>query len=410
MKSEKTLVVLSANELVTISTYATWRLQMTVIVTIFMLLFGLIPSLQAGTPGPGGQPAPIVAVGDVTEQDDIEMRRYVGQVTSPSAVNLVARVSGELGSLGFREGSIVQAGDVLFSIDQVRYIASVKSAEAKIAEQKARVIYSDNENTRNQNLYTNSVISQSTLESTKSDLEAQQAALDAAEAALVTARDDLKNTTIVAPITGKIGAALVTPGNYVTPSSGTLATIVQVDPLRVIFAMSNRDFLARFGSEEQLKSRASIKLKLSDDSEYEFAGSVEFIDNQANRHTDSVLIYTSFPNPRGKLLPGSTVTVSLARRGDVRVAAVPASAVMHDNRGDYVYVVGDGNVVERRNVVLASSNTQNQTIRSGLTPGEQVIIDGMHKTRPGGKIVPVYEQPVLAADHGVNQDKVSIGG
>lgn len=354
-----------------------------------------VQTICAGESGGSGSGAPqqlppYVTVSDVVAVDDVEVRRYTGQVTSPSSVNLVARVTGELGALGFREGDVVRPGEVLFNVDPVRYEAAVKSAEAKVAEQKARLAYARNQHERNQQLYNQKVVALSTAESVQSDFEVEQAALDAAEAALVTARDDLEHTRIVAPIGGKIGPALISPGNYVTASSGILATIVQTDPLRIAFSLSSRDYLARFGTEDNLKTRASLRLRLADDSEYEREGTVEFIDNHANRATDTVQVYARFANPDGRLIPGSTVTVLLSRRSDNQVAAVAPSAVMHDKQGAYVYVVGDGNTVERRAVTLAGADATTQRIASGLKPGERVVIDGMHKTMPGGVIEPDY--------------------
>lgn len=348
-------------------------------------------------------PAPFVTVGKVSEAESIETKRYTGHITHHASVNLVARVSGELLRLGFKEGDNVRQGQVLFELDPVRYEAAVKNAEAKVAESKARLAYAEISFNRNQALFEKKATSKDVMDSAESEQDAVRAALAAAEATLITNKDDLKNTVIVAPITGKIGVATFTEGNYITPSSGNIATIIQLDPLRVGFAMSNRDFLSMFGNEEKLKENALIRLRLADDSIYEREGKVEFIDNQAHQRTDSIQVYASFENPDGKLIPGSTVTVLLSRRTGERLPAVLPSAIMHDAKAPYVYVVDGNNRVERRNVELGAYTNRTQIVKSGIKTGEFIVVDGTHKAMPGMIIEPDY----VGADWDVAKQEVA---
>ena len=352
-------------------------------------LFLAAAGLSAGERGgPGAAPAAFVTVGHVTEAPNVETKRYTGHVASSSSVNLVARVSGELLKLGFKEGDYVQKGQVLFELDPIRYEAEVKNIEAKIAENKARLVYAELSHKRSVELFQQKAASKDSMDSTESEYNAVKAALMASEAQLVTTKDDLENTRIIAPINGKIGVAQYTEGNYLTPNSGTIATIIQIDPLRVNFSMSNRDFLSMFGNERVLKEKARIRLRLADDRIYEEEGQVEFVDNRANQSTDSIQIYAAFANPDGKLIPGSTVTVLLSRQNGVRLPAVTPSAVMHDAQGAYIYIVDGENKVERRDVVLGSMSGQLQLLQAGAQPGETIVTDGMHKTMPGAVIRP----------------------
>lgn len=361
-------------------------MKLRIMVCAFIFAFGVAAA------GEGmGQPAPFVAVGRVTEADSVETKRYTGQVASSSQVNLVARVSGELLDLGFQEGDMVEAGQVLCELDPVRYEALVKSAEAKVAQAEARLSYAEISFNRANDLYHQKAGTKDTMDGARSEYDACRAALLAAQAELITARDDLKNTRIVAPIRGKIGVTKFTRGNYLTPSSGTIATIVQVDPLRVSFSMSNRDFLSMFGTEAELKANADIRLRLADDRLYPRGGNVEFIDNHANARTDTVQIYVKFDNPDGILRAGSTVQVMLTRRDGSKMPSIAPSAVMHDSKAAYVYVVTDDNRVERRDVELGPGTAGTQLIRSGVKPGELVVVDGTHKTRPGGTIQPDHQ-------------------
>ncbi len=358
---------------------------------IFTLLAaGALHAAPGG--GPPQRPVPAVTTGKVVEADDVESRRYSGLVLSPAVVQLVPRVSGELLEIGFKDGDFVKKGQMLYKFDPIRYEAEVKSAEAKIAECRARLEYAQNNYDRTHTLYSKQATSKDSMENTLSALEAFKSAMRAAEAALITAQDDLKNTVIYAPMDGLIGVTNYTPGNYITPNSGVLCTINQIAPLRVRFAMSNRDYITLFGSLESLKSEANIALKLADDSRYEEAGAVELIDNEANRQTDTIQIFARFPNAGRKLLPGSTVTVLLTKNTGVRLPAVRPSAVMHDSYDAYVYTLDAENQVVRRDVKLGSDLGDLILIKSGLKSGETVIVDGTHKVMPGEKVAPVAQE------------------
>lgn len=356
----------------------------TVLLVVFMAV-----GARAGE-GPGAEVA-LVTVGKVTEAENVESRRYTGHVISSSKVTLVARVSGEIIRLGFKEGENVEKGQVLCELDPIRYEAEVKNAEARVAENQARLSYAEISYNRNRELFQQKATSKDTMDSSESEHNAIKAALLASEAQLITTKDDLKNTRIIAPISGKIGLLNYTEGNYITPNSGTIATIIQMDPLRVNFSMSNKEFLSMFGTEENLKKLAQVRLRLADNSVYAHDGAVEFIDNQVNHSTDTVQIYAAFANPEGVLIPGSTVTVIVSRRNGGKVPAVMPSAIMHDSRSAYVYVVDGENKVERRDVVLGGTTNALQLLRDGVKPGELVVIDGMQKTVPGAIIEPDFQ-------------------
>ncbi len=334
------------------------------------------------------QPVPVVAVGLVEEVEDVEARRYTGQIVPILSVDLTPRISGEILDVAFEEGDRVQTGTVLYQIDSIRYEAAVKKAEAEVAECKTKVAYALVTYQRSQGLLEQKAISRDTFDNDKSNYEAALAAVQAAEAGLVTARDDLENTRIIAPITGKIGVTAYSRGNYVTPSSGVLVAIVNTDTLRVRFSMSSRDYLDMFRNETTLKQKAAVRLRLADDSLYELAGTVDLIDNRADGRSDTVTIYARFDNPEGILIPDGTVTVLLSKINGGTIPAVAPSAVMHDATSSYVYIVDPDYTVERRNVELGVSGSLVQYVKSGLAAGETVVIDGMQKAFPGRRVEP----------------------
>ena len=338
-------------------------------------------------------PVPTVEVAPVMEQQAFQSRRYTGQLLSPSSVSLVARVSGEMLSQGFAEGDYVEAGQLLYQLDDVRYDALVKAAEASIAGTEAHLRYSKANYERVKNLYEKNVDTLDSMESALMNYQNDEAQLASARASLITAKDDLKNTKILAPISGKIGLTSYTVGNYLTPSSGVLATIVQLDPIRLSFSVSNRDFLTLFGSEKALRENAVIRIRLADGSLYPQEGTFEFLNNEANRSTDTIALYASFPNADHTLLPGSAVTVLLSQKMSVTNCAVIPSAIMNDASTAFVWVVDEQNVAHRRNVVLGSADANVQLVTSGLSAGEKIITEGTHKVMMDGQTVnPVDRQ------------------
>ena len=353
-----------------------------VLATLSLPIFAQMPGAMKQT----------VGVAAVEEVSNVQSRRYTGQVVAQAEVNVVPRVSGEILKLGFKDGDYVKKGQLLYTIEKTQYEAAVKQAEANIAESKARLEYAESSFDRNQMLYEVNAASKDTMESTKSAVDALKAGLAAAEAGLVTAQENLKYTDITAAIDGLVGVTKFTAGNYITPSSGSLLTIIQMQPIRVRFSISMADFLSGYGSLTALKQNGQVTLKLADGSEYKDGGTIEFLNNEANMKTDAVQVYASFPNADMKLIPGSTVTVTLSKKSGDKMPAVPPSAVMHDAQTSFVYVVGEGNKIERRVIELGDMTKTHQLVQSGLKAGEKVVYQGTHKVMPGDEIVPAAEQ------------------
>ena len=328
-------------------------------------------------------PTPTVESAVVGRHQSFQSRRYTGQLLSPSSVSLVARVSGEMLSLGFADGDYVKAGQLMYQLDDVRYDAAVQVAEANIARCEAALRYSKANYERIQNLFDKQVSTQDALDAALMAYQTDVANLASAKAALITAQDDLKNTKIVAPIDGKVGLTKYTVGNYLTPSSGVLATIVQLDPIRLSFSLSNRDFLELFGTEKKFAEDAVLKIRLADGSVYAHEGVFEFLNNEANRSTDTLSFFVKFANPDLVLVPGASVTVLLSKKTSVEQCAVVPSAIMADNDSAYVWVLDDANTAHRRNVVLGSSDGNVQLIAEGLEAGERIISEGTHKVMDG---------------------------
>lgn len=341
---------------------------------------------QAG-PGQGGGAMKVrVPVGEVTEAEDTIANEYVGLLVSKEVVKVVPQVSGELLEVSFEDGSRVKGGQVLYRIDDIRYRAAVKSCEAKVAEAKAKLAYGKSNLARTKTLFDKEVTTLDSYESVRSETEALAAQVSSAEAALVTAQEDLRRCVITSPIDGMVATTNVTRGNYVTAAGASLVTVFQMDPIRVRFSVSSRDFLSFGGKLEELQKGWECTLTLADGKPYGKPGRLELVNYEANRNTDTVQLFALFENPDFRLLPNSTVTVSFARKTGRRLPAVPVTAVMHDRDGAYVWQLdGEGKAV-KRHVALGAERGGLQLVLSGLSVGDRVVSDGTHKVMAGAVI------------------------
>jgi len=339
--------------------------------------------------GAGGKVMKItVPVEVVEERNDVESNSYTGIVLPLQMVKIVARVSGELLEVGFKDGSSVKKGQMLYQLDNVKYLAAVKKSEAQVEYCKATVNYAQKSFDRDNKLFAKAMISLDDWENSQSTLHTNQASMSSAEADLISVREDLRNCSISAPIDGIVATTNYTVGNYLTPSSGTLVTILQINPVRVRFAISNRDFLSLFGSFDNLQEKGRITVVLADGSLYPREGRIELMNMEANRNTDTVQIFALFDNPEHQLIVNSTVAVNLTRKNAKKLPAVPPSAILHDSRGAYVWLLDDKSMVEKQYVTLGNTDGSTQMILSGLKVGDSIVTDGTHKVMDGREVEP----------------------
>ncbi|MBR0457849.1 MAG: efflux RND transporter periplasmic adaptor subunit [Victivallales bacterium] len=326
-------------------------------------------------------PKQTVSAGKVVEIKVSNIWRYTGRIVSPSEVRIVPRVSGEIVKVGFQDGEPVKAGQVLYQLDDVQYASRVLADEAQIAQCEATEAYAKSNFDRYEKLYKTDTVTQDVYESAKRDYGVAVAATKAAKAELDIAKDNLKHCTITSPISGRAGVNAQTLGNYLTPATGTLVSIIQTDPMRVKFSVSYRDYLAQ--GLDKGDSTPTIRIRMADDSEYPAEGKLELVNNEANSGTDTLQVYALFPNPNGLLFQGGTVTVTVSYQDPKPSLAVPPSAVMFDAEHAYVYVLDDKNTVARRDIVVGAFTGEYQLVKKGLKLGERIIVDGTHKAIPG---------------------------
>ena len=327
-------------------------------------------------------------VADVKEVRDASAKTYPARVVSVAEVDVRPQVTGEILKVGFANGQAVAKGDVLYQLDPVQYRAAVKNAEAKVAELKANLAYAEKNAVRHEDLIKTRAVSQDALESALSTRDATRASLAAAEASLEAARDDLRHCTITAPIAGRVGSTTRTEGNYVQKGDARLVTLVQTDPVRVRFCVSNADYAAFFGSSVEAICRdARVGVRLVAGGAVCATGRVEYVENVADTLTDTVAVHALIANPRGSLLGGQTVMATLKNAGGASRAAVPPNAIAQDIIGTYVWVLGKDGRARKRRVTRGALQDGLQLVKEGLAPGERIVADGVHRVAEGMEVV-----------------------
>lgn len=345
----------------------------------------LLASCGSGTPqgpgGPGGgMPPPevdvvVIGTGTVTLTQDLP-----GRVQAIRSAQIRARVEGVVEKRLFAEGTEVKAGAPLFLIDARTYRASAESAQADLALAKVTV-------ERYKPLLEVKAVSQQ-------EFDAAIAKQKQAEAALARAELDLENASVPSPISGRIGRALVTEGALVGKGEATqLALVEQLDPIYVNFTQSGSELLRLKKAFQSGKLQASTDVKvdlvLEDGSAYGQKGRLTFSDLAMDPNTGAVTLRAEFPNPRRELLPGMFVRIRFPQGNIDNAIKVPQRAVQTSPLGQQVLVVGDDGKVAPRPVKTGGMSGTDWIIADGLKGGEQVIVNGLQKAKPGSVVKPV---------------------
>ncbi len=333
----------------------------------------------AGGPG-GGMPPPEVEVVTVATGNTTITQDLPGRLQAFRTAQVRARVEGVVESRLFQEGSDVKAGEKLFQIDARTYQAAAESARADLAIAKQNV-------ERYRSLLEIKAVSQL-------DYDLAAAKAKQAEAALSRADEDLENASVPAAISGRIGRSLVTEGAFVGRGEATLlATIEQLDPIYANFTQSGSDMLrlrkAVSSGKYKRAQSVDVDLVLEDGSVYPQQGKIFFTDMAVDPGTGSVSLRARFPNPKRELLPGMFVRVRFPEAYAENVIRIPQRAVQGGAQGQFVMVVGPENKAIPNPITAGNMVGDDFIIESGLKGGEQVIVNGLQKARPGTPVTPV---------------------
>ena len=356
-----------------------------------LLLAGHGQGLCADMPDASQSSMPGVIVAPATLRTITRSASHVGRVQAVKTVNLVTRVDGFLQKQAFTEGQQVKTGDLLFVVEQDTYQAALVKAQAALAKAQATENNAALTLQRSQDLVRTNAVPQATVDQNVADHAAAQADVLAAQAALDQANINLGYTEIRAPIDGRIGMILVSVGNFVGPTSGTLATIVTQDPIYVLFPVSTRqmlDYKQRAARKPDAPSNAVVRVKLPSGQDYPHTGSINFVDIQTSRGTDTVTVRAQLPNPDGWLLNGQIVDVTVEAGDPGQALTIPQAALQLDRSGSYVLVVGPDNKVAQRRVKLGAVEGSDVVVEQGLEAGELVIVEGIQKVHPDQRVTP----------------------
>lgn len=311
---------------------------------------------------------PYVLTRSLTKGDVSEKKKYIAKVEAINSVDIIPQVSGYLEKILFESGAEVTEGESIFVIEQTQYKADLEKAEAAV--EKAQKQY-DRLVTLNKSKYTSD-----------RDVEVVESELKQAKAKLEIAKLNLEHSEIKSPITGKIGKALVTVGNLVTPSSSKLARIVQTNPIRIAFSVSDKERLM-FMKNPNVGEEAFVEIVLPNGDIKQTETQNVFVDNEVDATTATIPVYLDFENSDYLLVPGNYVDIYVHFTSAKNALMVPQQALMSDINGTYVMTVNQDNKVEQKYIVLGPIMGENQVVKSGLNGDERVIVQGLQKVAPG---------------------------
>ena len=365
-----------------------------------------VTAASRAQPAASGPPA--VGIVEATKRPITETSEFLGRIQGVNRVNVVARVTAFLEKRLFNEGDEIKKGDELYHLERGPFEADLASKKAQVSQLQATLDNAKLTTERARILLSGPAGQQSTYDAALANQRSLEAQVQAAQAQVQSSQINLDYTEIRSPIDGKIGRTAVTEGNVVNPGSGVLTTIVSQDPMYVIFPVSVRrglELRERYATRGGFNA-VVIKLRLPDGRPYDQTGKLDFVDNTIAQSTDTLTVRGAIPNPPlhdpsttggpvRELTDGEFVTVLLEGVQPVEVVAIPRAAVLSDQQGDYVFVVGPDNKAEQRRIQLGQSTSTIAAVISGLSPGEKVIAEGLQRVRPGQPVSPGPASPLI---------------
>jgi RND family efflux transporter MFP subunit len=380
-----------------------WWLIITLMVAMIVLgggywyleIRGVTPTAAATAAPP---PPATVTVAKPLIKEIVEWDEFTGQFAAVDSVEIRSRVSGYLDSIHFTDGQMVTKGDPLFVIDPRPFEISLASAEAALASAKARVNLAQQQLDRAEKLKKSDFVSQSTFDERLEELQTASADAEVAAAAINSAKLNLAYTRIAAPLSGRVGVHEVSIGNLVTggESGNTtrLTTLVSLDPIHLTFDVSESDFLAyqRAAAEGRLQSTRETTMEvaahLMDEETWSLQGQMDFVNNEVDRTAGTIRARAIFANPGNLITPGQFGRIRIPGSDPYDAVLIPDSAILSDQSEKIVMTVTlDGTVVPK--VIRPGPSYDGlRIVREGLTADDTIIIGGLLRARPGGKVDP----------------------
>jgi RND family efflux transporter MFP subunit len=364
------------------------------IVVSACLAYSYHQSDASASPAPAALPQVVVSKPLVREVDS--RLGFLGQFSAVEQVELRAQVGGTLTGIYFKDGDIVQKGDLLFTIDPRPYEIRLAQANAQLETATARLEFAGRELYRAHVLANKAFGTEQTVDQRTADQRSAQAAVDAAKAQIRDAQFDLEHCGITAPFTGRIGTHLVSVGNLIAGSRAAtspttlLATMVSLDPIHLDFDVSEADYLTFSRERARLKGELAdkVEIALTDETKFTRQGTLDFVDNALNRSSGTIHARATIPNPDHLLTAGEFARLRLVIGAPAQALLVPDAAVLPDQSQHLLMTVAPDGTVVAKQVEIGDLREGLRVIRSGLTPNDQVIIDGIPHAAPGAKVAP----------------------
>ena len=353
-----------------------------------VLIVGAWWLLRDGAPPAAAAPAPVLTVAAPLARDVTLWDEYIGRFEASKAVEVRPRVSGAITGIYFTDGQIVRQGQPLFTIDPRPYRAALSEARASAASARSDLALARLELERASRLVDVEAVSQSEIDRLRARVNAANAALAGADARIAARALDVEFTTVRAPLSGRISDRQIDAGNLVSAgdAGGTLLTTINaLDPVYFTFQGSEALFLKT--KREGGDKGAAVEVRLQDESDYRWKGQLDFTDNGLDPRSGTIRARASFRNPEMFLTPGMFGNMRLSTGQTARALLVPAAAVQTDQARKIVYVVGKDGMVAAKPVEIGPEVDGLRVIRSGLTPTDQIVINGYQFARPGTKAV-----------------------
>ncbi|MGV1800585.1 efflux RND transporter periplasmic adaptor subunit [Agrobacterium vitis] len=366
-----------------------------------------LPMSAAATAASAAAPAPAVpvTVSKVSSRNFTHWELFSGRLEAVERVDVRPRVGGAIQSVHFREGALVKAGDLLFTIDPAPYQAAVDQAEGQFASAEAKVDLARIELDRGLKLSGNSTISQSDMDQRRNSFTQAQAAMGTARAQLQSAQLELDYTQVRAPVSGRVGKLEVTAGNLVASgsSSSVLTTLVSVDPIYASFNVSEQlvakalSQLPQTGAALADIDRIPVEIGTLADDGTPIKGKLQLINNQVDAASGTIGVRAVFDNPGGRLIPGQFVRVRMGQPVPENKILVSERAIGTDQDKKFVFVVDGDNKVNYRQIQLGAVAEGQRVVESGLAAGDTIVVNGLQRIKPGAIVVPQPEEKLAAS-------------